>query len=103
VQITPESLTEAALTLGRLGEAVNDTNTFPLLAASRGVDALPGSPIATALASGDPASSQAKRTLSSRYAAMADLLYTTAAGFKGQDEDLANKLNALGDLNPKGN
>ncbi|OXR46254.1 hypothetical protein B7C42_01220 [Nocardia cerradoensis] len=103
MKITPESLREAAIGLGKLGEAVSDTNIFPLLNAERGVTALQGSPIAAALSGADAASSQAKRTLSSRHAALADLLYSTAATFQGQDEDLANQLKDFGDLNAKGN
>ncbi len=103
MKITPESLREAAISLGRLGEAVGDTHIFPLLNAGRGVDSLKGSPIATALSGADAASSQAKRTLASRYAGMAELLYSTAATFQGQDEELANQLKDFGDLNAKGN
>ncbi len=73
MKITPESLREAGISLGKLGEAVHDTTVYPLLNAGRGVTALQGSPIATALSGADDASSQAKRTLSSRYAGLADL------------------------------
>ncbi|MEV5648188.1 hypothetical protein AB0L57_08050 [Nocardia sp. NPDC052254] len=103
MKITPESLREAGISLGKLGEAVHDTAVYPLLDAERGITALQGSPIAGALSGADAASSQAKLTLSSRHAGMAELLYSTAATFQGQDEELANKLKDFGDLNGKGN
>lgn len=103
LKITPESLTEAAVATGKLGEAVHDTSVFPNLGASRGVEALKGSPIANALAAADPASTQAKNTLASRYAGISELLYTTAASFQGGDADLAKGLDYFGDLNAKGN
>ncbi|AHH21064.1 hypothetical protein NONO_c62940 [Nocardia nova SH22a] len=103
MKITPESLREAGISLGRLGEAVHDAKVYPLLDAGRGVTALQGSPIAAALSGADDASSQAKRTLSSRHAGLAELLYSTAAIFQGQDEELAQKLAEFGDLNGKGN
>jgi len=101
MKITPDSLVDAAETVGELGKAVHDTNIFPYLLASRGVAALSGSSIATALAGADAACSQAKNTLSSRYTAISDLLYTTATSFTGKDIELADDLTKLGDLNSK--
>ncbi|NUS42865.1 MAG: hypothetical protein HOQ24_04125 [Mycobacteriaceae bacterium] len=103
MKITPESLTDAAVAVGKLGEAVHDAAVFPFLGASRGVEALKGSPIADALTGADPASTQAKATLASRYEAIASMLYTTATTFKGQDQDLADQLGRIGDLNSKAN
>ncbi|WP_019930279.1 type VII secretion target [Nocardia sp. BMG111209] len=103
MKITPESLREAAIGLGKLGEAVRDPNTFPPLHAGRTVDALPSSPISAALAGADTASDQAGMTLASRFAALGQLLFTTAATFQDQDEELAGKLAEFGDLNGAGN
>jgi hypothetical protein len=103
MQIDPDSLTEAAVTIGELGEAVHDPTVCPALNAKRGVDALAGSPIAAALGSADAAHTHAQTALGSRYNAIAELLSSTAAGYTGQDQSLADQLAGLADLNSKGN
>jgi hypothetical protein len=102
VQINPESLTEAALSIGRLGEALAQARQFPDPGAQRGVVALNDSPIATAPAGADAVSAQAKRTLQSRYAGIAGLLYDTATSYADSDQALADSLAQFGDLNSTG-
>ena len=102
MKITPESLVEAALTIGKLGDEIEDKKVFPDLKAERGILALIGSPIAGALGDVDGASLVAQQVIASRHAAVADLLYTTAAQFKDQDQELADKLAKFGDLNSTG-
>lgn len=101
MRITPESLTEAAINIGKLGEQVRDNAVVPLLNAERAVTSLHDSAVAGALAGADNASRQAKNTLASRHAALAELLYSTASSFQGQDQALADELRGFGDLNDK--
>ncbi len=102
MEISPASLTDAAVTIGEVGEQTNDITVFPHLAAKRAIDALPGSAIAVALAQADVISDAAVQVVSSRYAGFADLLTTAATSFADKDQEIADRLTALGDLNPTG-
>ncbi|MET8871194.1 type VII secretion target [Nocardia sp. NPDC004604] len=99
LKVSPEELRQAAGELTKLGDDIIDTNKLPHLGASRGVGALPGSPIAAALANADPASASAKSVLQGRLEEMANLLTTSANTYHDSDTDAAARLAALGDLN----
>ncbi|MEC3915219.1 type VII secretion target [Nocardia sp. CDC160] len=98
-EVQPSTLKNAASTLKGLANDIGDAGTVPHLGASRGVSAMPGSAVAKALEAADPASSQAKTVLKSRFDGIGGLLYATAEQFHGTDVDLAKKLDAIGDLN----
>ncbi|WP_040811285.1 type VII secretion target [Nocardia concava] len=98
-EVNPRSLTNAATTLKGLAGDIANADTVPHLGASRAAGAMAGSAVAKAMEGADPASSQAKTVLKSRFDGIGGLLYATAEQFKGTDMDLAKKLEAIGDLN----
>jgi hypothetical protein len=99
VQIDPVTLTDAARVLEFIADDVKDPVKTPRLDAANCIKSLRDSPIATALGDADGASEQAKIVMEKRYRWMAHLLYLTATTFHGVDVDLANQLNAMGELN----
>ncbi|WP_280248111.1 hypothetical protein [Nocardia abscessus] len=99
VQIDPVTLTDAARVLEFIADDVKDPVKTPRLDAADCIKSLRDSPIATALGDADGASEQAKIVMEKRYRWMAHLLYLTATTFHGVDVDLANQLNAMGELN----
>ncbi|MFI1913394.1 hypothetical protein [Nocardia sp. NPDC020380] len=101
-KIDPSSLANAAGLLKGLADGVNDTGQVPHLGASRAVAGMSGSAVSKAMAGADPASTQAKGVLQSRFDGFGSLLYSTAEQFKGTDTELAQRLGELGDLNSAG-
>ncbi len=99
VKITPGTLVEASLTIGKLGDEVEDNQVFLDLNAAVAVNGLTGSPIADALAKADDAHAETRRVIASRFGAIAELLYTTARTFTDQDQALADQLARFGDMN----
>ncbi|MFJ4651573.1 type VII secretion target [Nocardia sp. NPDC088792] len=98
-KVTPASLTDAANSIGKLGDTVNDVKSTPHLNASRGVDGMKGSAIAAALGGADPASSMAKQVLGGRFQQFSKALSTAAKTFHDSDVQAADRLWAIGDLN----
>ncbi|MEV2224032.1 hypothetical protein OG563_23760 [Nocardia vinacea] len=103
MEINLVTLTAAAKSLEFVADDVKDVAKVPHLYAADCVKALRDSPIAAALADADEASRQAKNVIQTRYQWMAHLLYATAKTFHNVDIDLANELNAMGDLSTGGN
>ncbi|MGW0251371.1 hypothetical protein ACWDYH_32560 [Nocardia goodfellowii] len=98
MEINPATLTDAARALALIADDVKDTAKVPNLSAAECIKALRDSPIANALVDADAASLQTKNVIQTRYHWMAHLLYATAKTFKNQDVELANQLNAMGEL-----
>ncbi|MVU76364.1 hypothetical protein GPX89_03790 [Nocardia sp. ET3-3] len=98
-EVQPSSLKDAASALKGLAGDLSNADVIPHLGADRGVSAMSGSAVAKAMEGADPASSQAKTVLKSRFDGIGGLLYATAEQFKGTDVDLARKLDGIGDLN----
>ncbi|WP_405491021.1 type VII secretion target [Nocardia sp. NBC_00511] len=99
LKVTPASLTDAANTIGKLQDGMNDAKATPPLGASRGVDGMKGSAIAAALGKADAASSVAKQVLNGRFQQFSQALSTSAKTYHDTDTDAATKLWAIGELN----
>ncbi|RDI61340.1 hypothetical protein DFR76_11465 [Nocardia pseudobrasiliensis] len=95
--VDPGSLHAAA---GNI-ELLNDQlSREPLLGAEGAADKMPESAIATALYRTGPLSAQVRNVISQRLQAMSGLFTVSADTFHDTDRDAADRLAALGDINP---
>lgn len=102
MKVDPISLTDAARSLEDVASKIKDPAHVELLNAQDCIESFKNSPVATALENANEASSQAKDVIETRIQWMAHLLYTSAKSFQGSDVELANSLQAMGELNTNG-
>lgn len=97
VEVSPESLREAA---GELNGLADQARTWPELGAAAAARALPSTPVCQALTSADQVTKDAFAVLGARFREMGYLLTTSANAYHGTDSEAAVRLSAMGDLNP---
>ncbi|MEV6769704.1 hypothetical protein AB0N05_13855 [Nocardia sp. NPDC051030] len=95
-EVNPEGLRAAA---GAIALLTGDIDGAPHLGAEPVANKLPGSAIGAALGKTDPLSRQAKDVLKARFNEFAAVLVVAADTYHGSDQDAAQRLVALTDIN----
>lgn len=96
LEVNPDSLREAAAVLALLPQ---DIDKAPNLGAEPVSKALKGSLVGTHLGGSDSVTTTAKDVLKARFNEFAALLAQSANTFHGTDQDAAQRLTTMGDLN----
>ncbi|MBO0881236.1 MAG: hypothetical protein J2P17_12985 [Mycobacterium sp.] len=95
-EVNPDGLRAAA---GALAQLPTEIDRAPHLDAESHVGQLRGLGIGAELAKSDPLSTQAKNVLKSRFNEFSALLMSSADAFHGTDDEAAQQISAVVDLN----
>ncbi|MFE3195745.1 hypothetical protein ACFXHA_42565 [Nocardia sp. NPDC059240] len=96
LEVTPDNLRKLA---GGLALLPKDINDMVALGAQPVADVLKGSGVGTALGRSDGIDTTARAVLEARFNTFSGLLVLSADKYNNHDEDVADRLNAVADLN----